>query len=108
MACCMRIILSVSTDAGIMALPNFTPNNAGIELQWATNHLGHFALTQLLLPKLLLAKGRVVNVASVAHKQAPKPLSLAHLPPPSAKYSAWTAYGISKLSNMMHAAELQT
>ena len=69
------LVISVP-DAGIMALPAFTPNSAGIEMQWATNHLGHFTLTKLLLPKLLCAasKGRVVNVASVAHRQAPRPL----------------------------------
>src|SRR3954451_19224620 len=56
-------------NAGVMATPpRWTVD--GFELQLATNHLGHFALTGLLLDRLLAAKGeaRVVSVASVAHR----------------------------------------
>jgi len=94
-------------NAGIMALPQFTTNNAGLELQWATNHLGHFALTQCLLPMLKAgAPSRVINVASVAHTMAPKPMTAADFPPREETYSDWSNYGISKFCNVLHAKEL--
>merc|ERR1712166_42641 len=95
-------------NAGIMALPQYTTNDAGIELQWATNHLGHFALTKLLLPKLkAAAPSRVVNVASVAHEMAPSPMTPEQFPPAAATYGEWSNYGISKFSNILHAKQLQ-
>jgi NAD(P)-dependent dehydrogenase (short-subunit alcohol dehydrogenase family) len=59
-------------NAGVMACP-FQLSDDGYELQFATNHLGHFLLTQLLMPLLDRAKqGRVVTVSSSAHKRAPE------------------------------------
>jgi NAD(P)-dependent dehydrogenase (short-subunit alcohol dehydrogenase family) len=47
-----------------MAIKNYTKSKDNIELQFAANHVGHFLLTNLLLPKIVAAKGRVVNVSS--------------------------------------------
>ena len=74
----------------------------------ATNHLGHFALTKLLLPKLkAAAPSRIVNVASVAHEMAPSPMTPEQFPPPAATYGEWSNYGISKFSNVLHAKQIQ-
>ncbi len=56
-------------NAGVMAMPKRQTTPQGFEMQFGTNHLGHFALTGLLLPTLLRQPGsRVVTVASIAHK----------------------------------------
>jgi NAD(P)-dependent dehydrogenase (short-subunit alcohol dehydrogenase family) len=56
-------------NAGVMAIPNRRTTPQGFEMQFGTNHLGHFALTGLLLPTLLRQpNSRVVTVASIAHK----------------------------------------
>ncbi len=56
-------------NAGVMALPERRTTPQGFEMQFGTNHLGHFALTGMLLPALLRQAGsRVVTVASIAHK----------------------------------------
>lgn len=58
----------IVNSAGIMHLPERTVSENGIEMHFATNHIGHFLLTCLLVPKLLQAKGgaRVVNVSSAS------------------------------------------
>lgn len=79
-------------------------NTSGHELTVATNHLGPFLLTQLLLPALQAApRARVVNVASAAHRQAPGTLDDLMS---EQSYSQWMAYGRSKLFNILHADEL--
>ena len=56
-------------NAGVMAIPERRTTPQGFEMQFGTNHLGHFALTGLLLPALLRQpESRVVTVASIAHK----------------------------------------
>ena len=76
----------------------------GYELQFATNHLGPFALTGLLLPALLRAQApRVVAVASVAHRRAR--IEFADLQGET-RYAGDTAYSQSKLANIMFALEL--
>ena len=56
-------------NAGVMAIPERRTTPQGFEMQFGTNHLGHFALTGLLLPALLREpESRVVTVASIAHK----------------------------------------
>jgi NAD(P)-dependent dehydrogenase (short-subunit alcohol dehydrogenase family) len=83
----------------------------GYELQLATNHLGHFALAQRLLP-LLERSGsaadpaRVVAVSSLAHQLGARTLDLDDLNYETRPYSAWSAYGASKLCNALFAAEL--
>lgn len=92
-------------NAGIMAVPKGTTAD-GFELQLGTNHLGHFALTGLVLPALLAAPApRVVNVSSNAHKMGR--LHLDDLFFERSSYSRWRAYGQSKLANLLFTSELQ-
>jgi NAD(P)-dependent dehydrogenase (short-subunit alcohol dehydrogenase family) len=88
-------------NAGIMAVP-FAQTVDGFESQVGTNHLGHFALTNLLLPKV---SERVVTVSSMAHLLGK--ISLKDLNWKSRPYSAWLAYGQSKLANLLFTSELQ-
>ncbi|MGV0624681.1 oxidoreductase [Mycolicibacter minnesotensis] len=88
-------------NAGIMAVPHNTTVD-GFESQIGTNHLGHFALTNLLLPKLT---DRVVTVSSSMHRIGY--VSLKDLNWQSRRYSAWLAYGQSKLANLLFTSELQ-
>jgi NAD(P)-dependent dehydrogenase (short-subunit alcohol dehydrogenase family) len=88
-------------NAGIMAVP-FARTTDGFESQLATNHLGHFALTNLLLPKLT---DRVVVVASAAHRSGR--LDLDDLNWERRPYRAYPAYAQSKLANLLFMAELQ-
>jgi NAD(P)-dependent dehydrogenase (short-subunit alcohol dehydrogenase family) len=88
-------------NAGVMAIPHGTTAD-GFETQIGTNHLGHFALTNLLLPKLT---DRVVTVSSLLHWMGY--ISLRDLNWTSRPYSAWVAYGQSKLANLMFTSELQ-
>jgi NAD(P)-dependent dehydrogenase (short-subunit alcohol dehydrogenase family) len=92
-------------NAGIMAIPR-RESTDGHELQFATNHLGHFALTGLLLPALVaIPHSRVVNVSSSAHRMARR-INFDDLMGVK-KYSKWGAYGQSKLANLLFTSELQ-
>src|SRR4051794_28777655 len=88
-------------NAGIMAVP-YAQTVDGFESQIGTNHLGHFALTNLLLPKVT---DRVVTVSSMMHLLGK--VSLKDLNWKSRPYSAWLAYGQSKLANLLFTKELQ-
>jgi NAD(P)-dependent dehydrogenase (short-subunit alcohol dehydrogenase family) len=88
-------------NAGIMAT-NYALTVDGFEGQIGTNHLGHFALTNLLLPKLT---DRVVTVSSLLHHIGY--ISLKDLNWQSRPYSAWLAYGQSKLANLLFTSELK-
>jgi NAD(P)-dependent dehydrogenase (short-subunit alcohol dehydrogenase family) len=88
-------------NAGIMAVPEQRTKD-GFEMQIGTNHLGHFALTNLLLPHVT---ERVVTVASTAHRQGK--IDLDDLNWERRGYSAWRAYGQSKLANLLFTMELQ-
>jgi NAD(P)-dependent dehydrogenase (short-subunit alcohol dehydrogenase family) len=88
-------------NAGVMAVPHGVTAD-GFETQIGTNHLGHFALTNLLLPKIT---DRVVTVSSLMHWMGY--ISLRDLNWTSRPYSAWVAYGQSKLANLMFTSELQ-
>ena len=88
-------------NAGIMAAP-FALTADGFESQIGTNHLGHFALTNLLLPKLT---DRVVSVSSMAHW--PGRIDLEDLNWKNRRYSPWLAYSQSKLANLLFTSELQ-
>jgi NAD(P)-dependent dehydrogenase (short-subunit alcohol dehydrogenase family) len=88
-------------NAGVMA-PPLSRTVEGFELQIGTNHLGHFALTNLLLDHVT---GRVVTVASGAHHMGS--IDLDDLNWERRRYSAWRAYGQSKLANLLFTAELQ-
>jgi len=88
-------------NAGIMAVP-LARTTDGFESQLATNHLGHFALTNLLLPKLT---DRVVVVASAAHRSGR--IDLDDLNWERRPYRPYPAYAQSKLANLLFLAELQ-
>ncbi len=92
-------------NAGVMAPVRRVETEDGFERQMGTNHLGHFALTGLLLPALLRARApHVVTVSSVAHRSAA--VDLADLQSRGA-YRPQRAYGNSKLANLLFALELQ-
>ncbi|KWX68561.1 oxidoreductase [Mycobacterium sp. NAZ190054] len=88
-------------NAGIMAVP-YALTADGFESQIGTNHLGHFALTNLLLPKIT---DRVVTVSSMLHLLGT--VNLKDLNWKSRPYLAWPAYGQSKLANLLFTSELQ-
>ena len=91
-------------NAGIMALPKLEKSN-GYELQFFTNHIGHFILVTGLLDSLT-ENGRVVMLSSAAHNAAPKDgIEFDNLSGEKS-YSAWTAYGQSKIANLLFAKEL--
>jgi NAD(P)-dependent dehydrogenase (short-subunit alcohol dehydrogenase family) len=88
-------------NAGVM-VPPLTRTAEGFELQFGTNHLGHFALTNLLLPHVT---GRVVTVSSSAHRSGA--IDFDDLQWERREYKAWRAYGQSKLANLLFTSELQ-
>jgi NAD(P)-dependent dehydrogenase (short-subunit alcohol dehydrogenase family) len=88
-------------NAGIMAVP-YAQTVDGFESQVGTNHLGHFALTNLLLPKIT---DRVVTVSSMFHWMGR--VNLKDLNWKARPYSAWGAYSQSKLANLIFTSELQ-
>jgi NAD(P)-dependent dehydrogenase (short-subunit alcohol dehydrogenase family) len=90
-------------NAGVMALPRRLTAD-GFEMQLGTNHLGHFALTGLLLPALLERPGaRVVTMSSAAHQMGR--IRFDDLQG-ERRYQRWMAYGQSKLANLLFAFEL--
>ena len=88
-------------NAGVM-IPPLSRTTDGFELQLGTNHLGHFALTNLLLPSIT---GRVVTVSSGAHHSGR--IDFDDLNWERRRYRRWRAYGQSKLANLLFTAELQ-
>src|SRR3984893_11343482 len=88
-------------NAGVM-VPPLSRTADGFELQFGTNHLGHFALTNLLLEHIT---GRVVTVSSTGHKIGT--IDFDDLNWEHRRYRAWRAYGQSKLANLLFTAELQ-
>jgi NAD(P)-dependent dehydrogenase (short-subunit alcohol dehydrogenase family) len=88
-------------NAGVMAVPESRTAD-GFEMQIGTNHLGHFALTNLLLPQI---RDRVVTIASGAHRMGK--IDLDDLNWESRRYDRWRAYGQSKLANLLFTLELQ-
>src|SRR4051794_4008838 len=88
-------------NAGVMAPPESRTKD-GFELQIGTNHLGHFALTNLLLPSIT---DRVVTVSSGAHRIGK--IDVDDLNWERRRYQRWGAYGQSKLANLLFTLELQ-
>jgi NAD(P)-dependent dehydrogenase (short-subunit alcohol dehydrogenase family) len=88
-------------NAGVM-VPPLSHTRDGFELQFGTNHLGHFALTNLLLEHVT---GRVVTVSSTGHRMGN--IDFNDLNWERKPYRAWLAYGQSKLANLLFTAELQ-
>lgn len=92
-------------NAGVMAPPRFTRTAEGFELQFATNHLGHYVLTGLLLPALIdSGAGRAVTVASIVHHRGTENVLDGNAGP---GYDPQQAYAESKLANLLFALELQ-
>lgn len=91
-------------NAGVMFTP-FGRTADGFEMQFGTNHLGHFELNRLLEPQLVAAEGaRIVNLSSDGHR-----LSDVDLDDPNWErrdYDKFTAYGASKTANVLHVVEL--
>jgi len=91
-------------NAGVMALPKRKTAD-GFELQFGTNHLGHFALTGLLLPALRKTPGaRIVTVSSAVHTSGDIHFDDLQW---EKTYQRWGAYAQSKLANLLFAYELQ-
>src|ERR1700722_3395561 len=88
-------------NAGVM-VPPLSRTVEGFELQFGTNHLGHFALTNLLLERITR---RVVSVSSGAHRIGA--IDFDDLNWERKPYRAWRAYGQSKLANLLFTSELQ-
>ncbi len=90
-------------NAGVMGTP-YRQTSDGFELQMATNHLGHFALTGLLLDRLLTSeRSRVVTVSSLMHRAGHLRLDDVAGNTP---HNRWRTYGTSKLANLLFVAEL--
>ncbi len=93
----------VINNAGVMGTP-YRQTTDGFELQMATNHLGHFALTGLLLDRLVTTeRSRVVAVSSNMHRLGR--LDLGDVAG-TTKHSTWITYSTSKLANLLFVAEL--
>ena len=91
-------------NAGIM-MPPYSKTVDGFELQLGTNHLGHFALTGLLLDHLIATEdSRIVTMSSMAHSRGKFDFDDLHL---EKSYGRTSAYGRSKLANLLFAYELQ-
>lgn len=95
---------AIICNAGIMAIPKLETKH-GYELQFFTNHIGHFILVTGLLDQLTEA-GRVVMLSSDAHTQAPKEGIQFDNLDGSKGYDNWKNYGQSKLANILFAKEL--
>ncbi|MBN2303749.1 MAG: SDR family oxidoreductase [Anaerolineae bacterium] len=92
-------------NAGVMALPKRRETADGFEMQFGVNHLGHFALTGLLLDRLISTPGaRIVSVSSGAHAMGRVEWDNLNA---ERKYGQWSAYGLSKLANLLFTYELQ-
>jgi NAD(P)-dependent dehydrogenase (short-subunit alcohol dehydrogenase family) len=91
-------------NAGIMAIPRRETAD-GFEMQFGTNHLGHFALTALLIDTIMKTpKSRIVNVSSLAHRFGKMNFEDLN---GEKSYAKWAAYGQSKLANILFTLELQ-
>ncbi|OMO58616.1 Short-chain dehydrogenase/reductase SDR [Corchorus olitorius] len=99
-------------NAGVNT-PTFMLSQDNIELNFATNHLGHFLLTNLLLETIKTTsresnrEGRIVNLSSSYHQHSYREgIRFDNINDQSGYYNGWFAYGQSKLANILHAKEL--
>lgn len=102
-------LTALVNNAGVMNTPRGRTKD-GFETQFGTNHLGHFLLTELLLPTLVAsAPARIVNLSSAFHDVAMGRrgrIDFDDLHFERRKYDGWEAYAQSKLANLLHAREL--
>lgn len=99
----MRLEIDILiNNAGVMALPE-TRDARGYEMQFATNHLGHFQLTEKLFPALKQG-ARVITLTSAGHRFSPINFDDIHFT--QTPYDKWKAYGQSKTANSLFAVEL--
>ncbi|MEP1420292.1 MAG: SDR family NAD(P)-dependent oxidoreductase, partial [Erythrobacter sp.] len=96
-------------NAGVMACPK-TLTKDGFEMQFGTNHLGHFALTKHLMPLLeagagRAGSGRIVNLSSRGHHLSPAQLDDPNFE--TSEYSPWESYGCSKSANALFTKGLE-
>jgi NAD(P)-dependent dehydrogenase (short-subunit alcohol dehydrogenase family) len=100
---CLDLLVN---NAGIMAVP-YAVTEDGVESQFATNHLGHFALTAQLFYSLRQSKNaRIVNVSSLAHRRTKMDLNTPVMSSKE-KYNAMNVYNSTKLYNLLFTLELQ-
>lgn len=97
-----RAVHALIANAGIMACPQ-TRVGPGWEAQFATNHLGHFALVNLLWPALVRGQARFVSVSSGAHHGSGVRWDDIHF---TDGYDKWLAYSQSKTANVLFAVQL--
>lgn len=97
----------VINNAGVMAIKDYTVDKQGHELQLSSNHIGHFLLTNLLMPKILAAGNgaRIVNITSHGHRISPFRFDDPQFSA-GKQYDAWSAYGQSKTANVLFSVEL--
>ena len=91
-------------NAGVMACP-LGRTEDGFELQFGTNYLGHFLMTNLLVPALIKgAPARIVNLSSIAHRLSPVLFDDPNFE--ASDYDSWQSYGQSKTANALFSVEL--
>ncbi|KAI1415007.1 retinol dehydrogenase 13 [Hypoxylon sp. FL1857] len=97
----------VINNAGVMAIKDYTLDKQGYEMQLSSNHLGHFLLTNLIMPKILAAGpgARIVNVSSKGHRISPFRFDDYNFSG-GKEYDGWSGYGQSKTANILFSAEL--
>ncbi|KAK8065719.1 hypothetical protein PG997_012466 [Apiospora hydei] len=97
----------VLNNAGVMAIKDFTKDRQGYEMTLSSNHLGHFLLTNLLMPKIVAAGpgARIVNVTSIGHRVGPFRFADYNFSD-GTSYDRWSAYGQSKTANILFSVEL--
>ncbi len=96
-----QIDVLINNAGGVFTKQDETAD--GLEMTFAVNHLGHFALTLSIMDKLVAGGARIINVSSEAHKSGK--LDFEQLAKPE-KYGSWKAYGDGKLCNIYFTKEL--
>ena len=91
-------------NAGVMVCP-YSKTVDGIEMQFGTNHIGHFLLTNLLMPAILAGVNpRIVNLSSAGHTHSDVNLDDPNFE--KSEYNAWESYGRSKSANIHFTQEI--
>ena len=105
---CVPHIDCLVLSAGVMALPVKQESVEGFEMHLAVNYIGHYYLTELLIPSMKARKApsRIIQLTSIAHFIAGMDLDDTHYKKNPGTYQPWFAYGRSKLATLMHAKTL--